>query len=144
MRQYKTEIRDKMAAYLMEELNLRAEELGLDKISHVETGITSTPGVSSASPILYLFIGARNLSQDFFDSYTCRMGICFGCGTPQDGEATADLWEDAIEDVFRKDRGLGDSCLMWANEPTIMSVGEPGIWMTTCDFDVEYDLGGDV
>lgn len=139
MRFYKDEIKNKMANYLMTEVNRRAEEIGLDLVEHLDSGLWDSMS-SAPVPVLYLFVGARHLSQSFFDTYNCRIGICFGCGTPMEGLEKADKWEDIIEDVFRASRGLGDSCLMWTNEPVVNSVGEPGMWMTTCDFDVEVDL----
>lgn len=142
MRQYKAEIREKLVDYFTDSLNARAEELGLERIIYVETGANSAPMASPSTPTLYLYVGGRELSQSFFDSYHVQLGICFGCGTPEQGEGMADLWEDAIEDVFRSDRSLGDAALTWTGEPSVSSVGEPSMWMTMCEFNVEYDLGG--
>lgn len=142
MRRYKTEIREKLKDYLVETLNTRAVELGLDPIINVETGITAAPGATTSNPTLFLYVGGRELSQSFFDSYAVQVGICFGCATPEDGERMADMWEDALEDVFRSDRSLGDAALTWTGDPTVKSDGEPGLWMTFCEFNVEYDIGG--
>lgn len=142
MRQYKTEIRTKLIDFLLVELNARAEELGIESIVNVETGITAVPGATAANPSLFLYVGGRELSQSFFDSYAVQIGICFGCATPQDGERIADLWEDAIEDIFRTDRSLGDAALTWTGEPTVKSEGEANLWITICEFNVEYDIGG--
>lgn len=143
MREYKAEIREKISAYLLSQLNQRAEEKGLPSIVNVETGVTAIPGATGHNPTLYLHVGGRSLSQAFFDTYQVHVGVCFGCATPQDGEHMADLWEDIIEDVFRADRSLGDAALTWTDEPELSSEGEPGMWMVFCMFSVEYDLGGD-
>lgn len=141
VRLYKEEIRTRLKSYLLDNLNFRAAQLGLETITNCETGLTSVPASSgNLLPTLFIYIGDRNVSQDWFDSYSVQIGVAFGCGTPQEGEAKADIWEDVIEDVFRTDRSLGDACLTWTGEPTISSVGEPSFWMAMARFDIEYDI----
>lgn len=142
MTEYKKQIRETMTDYLLAQLNARAAVVGLPTIEHVETGLTGAPGSSSFSPSLYIYVGERTLGASFFDNYAVQFAVAFGCSNPQEGEAVADKWEDVIEDIFRTDRSLGDSCLQWVNNPEITSLGEPGFWMSYCRFTVEVDLGG--